>query len=250
MTSATTLPSLTTPRAAAPTETNTPSLPRQRRDRTLYPSRSHYRCLIQRRLSDAMADAADQLAGGTLLDFGCGDMKYRKLFTPRVHRYLGIDLPGSPHADFELEADGSVPLPDQHADAVLSTQVLEHVDQPADYLAEARRLLRPGGQLILSTHGIWQYHPHPRDLWRWTAEGLTQTLETAGMTDIRVRGLMGPAATGVHLLQDGIYRRWPRRLRKPLFFGCQSLAAALDRDPDPSTACVLFSTCRRPETAP
>ena len=53
-------------------------------------------------------------------------------------------------------------------DAVLSTQVLEHVADPGALPAERFRVLRPGGRLLLSTHGIFVYHPDPDDYWRWT----------------------------------------------------------------------------------
>ncbi len=43
---------------------------------------------------------------------------------------------------------------------------------PGLYLSECFRVLRPGGQLLLSTHGVFPYHPDPVDLWRWTCEGL------------------------------------------------------------------------------
>ncbi len=66
---------------------------------------------------------------------------------------------------------------------MLSTQVLEHVTDPRLYLAECHRVLRPGGPLLLSTHGIMVYHPDPVDYWRWTGAGLQRAV-TAG----RVRG--------------------------------------------------------------
>src|SRR3954453_20656477 len=90
--------------------------------------------------------------GGRLLDYGCADTPYRDSFSPAVE-YVAADLPGNPHATLELSDDGSVPAPDDSFDALLSTQVLEHVDDPALYLAEAHRVLRPGGRMLLSTHG-------------------------------------------------------------------------------------------------
>ena len=38
--------------------------------------------------------------------------------------------------------------------------------------ASSRRVTRPGGRVLLSTHGAMVYHPNPVDLWRWTRAGL------------------------------------------------------------------------------
>jgi SAM-dependent methyltransferase len=48
-------------------------------------------------------------------------------------------------------------------------------------LCECRRLLRPGGRLILSTHGIYEEHGLPYDFRRWTGDGLRAELEQHGL---------------------------------------------------------------------
>src|SRR2546421_231615 len=99
-------------------------------------------------------------AGSRVLDYGCAARPYRPLFGPAIE-YVGADLEGNPLADVLLNADGSVPLPEAHFDLVLSTQVLEHVADPALYVSECHRLLKPGGTLVITTHGIMFYHPDP-----------------------------------------------------------------------------------------
>jgi SAM-dependent methyltransferase len=47
--------------------------------------------------------------------------------------------------------DSRLPFPDQSFDTVLSFQVFEHIQKTAHYLSEIRRVLKPGGQLILAT---------------------------------------------------------------------------------------------------
>jgi len=153
---------------------------------------------------------------GTLLDLGCGEMPYRPLFAPRVRRYVGADLPRNALAEVHLDASGRAAMPDASADIVLSSQVLEHVPSPAAYLAEAHRLLKANGALILSTHGYWMYHPDPTDFWRWTREGLVRQIEAAGFTVQSVRGVMNLAASGLQLFQDGVAAALPGMLR-PLF---------------------------------
>lgn len=115
-----------------------------------------------------------------LLDYGCGGSPYRSLF--KTKRFLRADYVDCGGVDCLIAEDGTLPLPDAGCDGVLSTQVLEHVFSPPAYLAEAFRVLRPGGKLILSTHGIWEDHGCPYDFWRWTADGLTRDVERAGFS--------------------------------------------------------------------
>lgn len=154
--------------------------------------------------------------GDRLLDFGCADLRYGYLFDPEIE-LVGADLPGNADAKITVTPEGTIPgAEDRSFDAVLSVQVLEHVRDPAVYLAECQRVLRPGGRLLLSTHGVMIYHPDPEDLWRWTWAGLQRVVEDAGLSVLRLEGVMGPVATGLQLLQDGIYHR----LRRPLLRRC------------------------------
>src|SRR4051794_30315535 len=89
-----------------------------------------------RRLPAGLRAMVDDLAiphRGRVLDYGCADMPYRGFFRGDIE-YVGADLAGNHDAAVVLEPDGTVPVPDQSFDAVLSTQVLEHVENPQLYL--------------------------------------------------------------------------------------------------------------------
>lgn len=163
-----------------------------------------------------------------LLDYGCADVPYRSFFPSGVE-YAAADLPGNPDANLLLNPDGTVPADDGSFDALMSTQVLEHVSDPALYLAEAHRVLRPGGRMLLSTHGTFIYHPDPDDFWRWTCAGLRRVVEEAGFAVVRFEGIVGLVPTGLQLAQDGIYWRLPRLLRAPFALAMQTLIALADR---------------------
>lgn len=174
-----------------------------------------------------LLDGAAPAAGDTVLDYGCADAPYRGLL-PRGARYVGADLGGNPRADVELRHDGTLPLDDASVDVVLSTQVLEHVADPALYLAECARVLRPGGSLVLTTHGIMYLHRDPVDYWRWTGDGLDKVVTEAGL-EVRERaGVLGLVAAGLMLVQTGIARRLPRILVRPVVVLFQGLIAASD----------------------
>lgn len=151
-----------------------------------------------------------------LVDFGCGDMPYRSVVEPMVGKYLGVDLEMNLQAEHHIGFDSKTTLPENYADIVLSNQVLEHVDSPEGYLQEALRILKPGGTIILTTHGYWFYHPTPNDYWRWTSAGLRKTVEKEGFNITSFFGIMGLAASGLQLLQDAIGVKLPKFLL-PIF---------------------------------
>ena len=167
-------------------------------------------------------------AGADVLDYGCADRPYRSLL-PLGIRYVGADLPGNPVADIEIGEDGHVELPEASFDLVLSTQVLEHVENPDTYLSECARLLRAGGWLLVSTHGIMYYHQDPEDYWRWTRAGLEKLITNHGLEVVTNRGVLGLAAAALQILQDGTYWYLPRPARLPLVIVMQTLMVLADR---------------------
>lgn len=178
-------------------------------------ARSHPLRYIEERLSRGICGLLPALKlspGARVLDFGCADQPYRRHLAQGV-LYAGADIPGNPVAEMTIDAEGRLPADVGGFDAVLSTQVLEHVQNPTLYLAECWRALAPGGRLLLSTHGIMIYHPDPVDHWRWTGAGLQRQVESAGFRVMSRVGIVGLAATGIYLFQEGMRGRVPRRLR-------------------------------------
>jgi 2-polyprenyl-3-methyl-5-hydroxy-6-metoxy-1,4-benzoquinol methylase len=103
-------------------------------------------------------------ASGKVLDFGCGNGDLLRFLRGRGAAVTGLEL-DEPRIRNVIDQDlaahvvlypGGVPLPfaDESFDWVVSTEVIEHVPGIADYVAEFARMLRPGGQLLVTTPDI------------------------------------------------------------------------------------------------
>jgi SAM-dependent methyltransferase len=141
--------------------------------------------LVMQYLTDSLVAARDEYVprGAALLDVGCGDMPYYPIFAELVGDYAGADLFPGTNVRYVCPSE-KLSVPDESFDVALSTQMLEHVRDPHASMSEIRRVLRPGGVALVSTHGVWPYHPVPNDYWRWTHEGLAALLEDVGGFDL------------------------------------------------------------------
>lgn len=124
-------------------------------------------------------------AGAKVLDVGCGDGALAGFIYAR-HRckVFGIDTSELALALARAETsrrrydctferiDGYVyPFPDEHFDAVVCSDVIEHVAEPAALLREIRRLLKPGGTLVLTTPiRLTEKSPDPNHVQEWFPE--------------------------------------------------------------------------------
>jgi SAM-dependent methyltransferase len=116
---------------------------------------------------------------GDVYDYGCGGAPYADLFRG-CRSYVKADVVPGPLVDRLLGEDGMTGEGDGLYDWVFSTQVLEHVPDPARYLRECWRILRPGGEVLLTTHGFYPEHGCPYDFHRWTAECFLREIRAAG----------------------------------------------------------------------
>jgi SAM-dependent methyltransferase len=158
---------------------------------------------LQRRLYARRARAVERLAGGPgrVLDVGCGRGFLLDAFRRRGWDVHGTELDerSSAHArevlgiDVRIGPDAASSWPDGHFDAVTMWHVIEHLPDPARALAMARRLLRPGGVLLVGapnfgspearlTREGWFHLDVPRHLTHPTPAWLRGALEDAGLS--------------------------------------------------------------------
>jgi len=101
--------------------------------------------------------------GGRILDAGAGEQPYKiycehlKYVSQDFDKYnaggdgVGLQRPAWDHGTLDIISDiASVPEPDNSFDAILCTEVFEHIIHPREAIKELTRLLKPGGFLILT----------------------------------------------------------------------------------------------------
>lgn len=129
-----------------------------------------------------------------ILDYGCGAKPYEYLFEGHIAEYIGVDVGNNPKADISIVPGERLQFEDNSFDFVLSSQVLEHVQDVDQYMGECLRVLKPGGILLLSTHGTWQFHASPYDYNRWTCMGLQYLIERSGFEVLEYKPILGQLA--------------------------------------------------------
>ena len=213
-----------------------------------------HRGAIVQRVSTAAAELAP---GSRVLDAGAGDAPYRDLF---AHcDYLTQDWPSSPHEGgraADVVADlHNLPLAECSFDFVLCTEVLEHLANPERALRELRRVLRPGGRILITVPFVIELHEEPYDFFRYTPYALRHLLTEARFEGIDVDPLTGWASTLSHVLRHAAPAMRPtdgpplRRTRVAGFLlrgvarGLERLAPRLDEHLDQRRALPVGWAC-------
>ena len=137
-----------------------------------------------------------RLSSHRTLEVGSLDVNgsVRSLFS---ERYVGIDMRPGPGVDVIGTAD-ALPFDDDAFEVVVSTETLEHDRAFWLTMAEIRRVLQPGGHLILTTRGNgFGEHMEPSDYWRFMPESRALLLELAGCEPVDMA--LDPQVPGIFI---------------------------------------------------
>jgi SAM-dependent methyltransferase len=143
---------------------------------------------IRRGLFIHIKKLAPQLSG-SLLDFGCGRKPYEDLF--HVKEYIGIDMEQTGHehtlSKVDVYYDGkNIPFPDNSFDSVFCSEVFEHVFNLEEVLVEIKRVLKPGGKILITVPFSWNEHEIPFDFARYSSFGIRHILEKNGFDVVQL----------------------------------------------------------------
>lgn len=118
-------------------------------------------------------------ARGALLDLGCGGQPYRHLYRALFKQSVAGDYCVRSRIDARLNIC-ALPFRSEVFDAVILSEVIEHVDDPVQALSEVRRVLKKGGLLFLTWPFMHPLHELPHDYTRYTEFGMSRLLDKTG----------------------------------------------------------------------
>jgi SAM-dependent methyltransferase len=134
--------------------------------------------------------AAQGLAkGSSILDAGAGESVYKKFFSHCDYKAIDLAVGESQWNYSNLDYVGALhdmPIANEQFDAVLCTQVLEHLEWPRESVKEMHRVLKPGGKLYMTVPMAHPEHQTPYDFFRYTSYGLASICKQAGFHDIKI----------------------------------------------------------------
>jgi SAM-dependent methyltransferase len=152
-------------------------------------------------------------ADDRVLDLGCGDGVFSAVAADAGAAVMGVDVAQAalararrraPQIEYRLAPfDGPLPLDDNVVELVWASEVIEHVADTARWLSEVRRVLVPGGRLLLTTpshgrllvalRGVEAFSaPLGDHLHLYTRRSLWEVLTEFGFGSVTVRRVGGP----------------------------------------------------------
>jgi SAM-dependent methyltransferase len=155
---------------------------------------------IHQRLLKAYYLSLDYISGD-VLEVGCGEGRGVELVAPAAKTFTGIDkIQGViemleqkfPKGKFkQMHIPPFSGLPDNAFDTVISFQVIEHIKDDLGYLAEIKRVLKPGGKALITTPNIkMSLSRNPWHIREYTADEL-ESLAKKIFDNVRMKGITG-----------------------------------------------------------
>lgn len=134
---------------------------------------------------------------GDLLDFGGGENSNNRSFI-KCGSYKSINIDAKIKPTWVTDVDDPFPCSDESFNHIFSFNTLEHIFDINQKLSEFYRVLKPGGDVLISTPFLYPIHGHPDDFNRPTPSWYYKALKMHGFRQIKVTPLFwGPFSSGL-----------------------------------------------------
>jgi SAM-dependent methyltransferase len=181
----------------------------------------YYNWLIFKIINPALEPLLKKYAHGRTADIGCGEKPYKEILSHLVDEHIGIDHPNTIHnrSNIDIFSDAyKIDIPDESIDFILCTDVLEHLEEPKQAIAEAYRILKKGKYVIYTVPLFWHLHEEPRDFYRYTKYGMSYLFEQNGFKIIEIISLSGFIVTFTQLFAYYLLRFRKGKYFNPLWW--------------------------------
>jgi SAM-dependent methyltransferase/uncharacterized protein YbaR (Trm112 family) len=128
---------------------------------------------------------------------------------------INVEIDLFPNVDIVATGD-AIPFLENTFDLVICQAVLEHVQNPADFVRDMLFVLKPGGQLYAEIPFLQGYHADPHDYQRYTISGIEYLFKQTEKIESGVA--VGPSSVLAWILREYVNLLTPRFLYRPIAF--------------------------------
>jgi SAM-dependent methyltransferase len=163
--------------------------------------KSIYRRLMNARLKPILGSMR-----GKALDLASSaSPSYRSFFDANME-VVSADVKAGQDVS-RIDFDAALPFPDASFDHALCVNALYIAKDPVFTLKELRRVVRPGGSVVIVAPFIFPEAPEPHDYVRWTSEGLKSIFAEAGFAQVKVSSFGGHFTSSLFVVEPFQYFR-------------------------------------------
>lgn len=161
-----------------------------------------------------------EFISGKVLDFGCGTQPYKKLF--KADEYIGveIDIPGEFKDKGIVYYDGKhIPFENETFDSMISSEVFEHVINIDEIVKELNRVMKTGGNALITVPFVYPRHCWPNDYRRYTYEGVKNLLVSNGFEILKCESNTGYIESVTELINNYVFVNIKNKAIKQILIG-------------------------------
>lgn len=148
------------------------------------------------------AFAASLPPGSRVLDAGSGDQRYKGLFERQIYESADFEQVDKRYAKSTYVCDlRAIPVPDSTYDAIVFTQVMEHLSEPSEVIKEFHRIGKKSCRLFYSGPLYYIEHEIPYDFYRYTQFGVRHLFAKAGFEIDDLHWMEGFMSTACYQLE-------------------------------------------------